>query len=86
MKDMAGGKTLKVAAVKGEEPKRKRQKPLKISGGDNHSEVNDIPPLLAAKGEKGGEGFKGHPDNYERGFKGTPKGGKGTKGEGTKGG
>ena len=81
MREMGGGKTLKVAAVKEEEPRKKRDKTPKRSEG-----LHEPPPVLAAKGEKGGKGFKGHPDNYERGFKGTPKGGKGTKGEGTKGG
>ena len=79
MREMSGGKTLRVAAVKEEEPRRKREKTPKRSEG--HLEPL---PVLAVKGDKGGKGFRGHPENYERNYKETPKGGKG-KGEGKKG-
>jgi hypothetical protein len=78
---MGGGKTLKVAAVKEEEPRKKRDKTPKRSEG-----LHEPPPVLAAKGEKGGKGYKGHLENYERGYKETPKASKGNKGEGKKGG
>ena len=68
MKDMAGGKMLKVAAVKEEEPKRKRERTPKRSGGDNHSEVNDIPPLLAAKRGKRRQGVQRSPRQLRAGL------------------